>query len=40
VKGQEYNEEKEVRDFPVTVGDIRMVVKAVANIDLDLKLEE
>lgn len=40
VKGQNYDEEKEVKGFPVTVGDIRMVVKAVANIDLNLKLEE
>ncbi len=40
VKGQEYTEEKEISSFPVTVGDIRMVVKAVANIDLDLKLKE
>lgn len=40
VKGQNYDETKEVKDFPVTVGDIRMVVKAVADIDLALKLEE
>ncbi len=40
VKGQEYKEEKAVKDFPVTVGDIRMVVKAVTNIDLDLRLED
>ena len=40
VKGQEYKEEKEARDFPVTIGDIRMVVKTVANIDLNFKLEE
>jgi hypothetical protein len=40
VKGQTYSEEKEAGDYKVTVGDIRMVVKAVANIDLDLKLEE
>jgi len=40
VKGQKYDEEKEIKDFKVTIGDIRMVVKAVSNIDLDLKLEE
>ena len=40
VKGVEYNEEKEIKDFKVTVGDIRMIVKAVADIDLQLKLEE
>jgi len=40
VKGQRYEEEKEMKDFNVSVDDIRMVVKAVANIDLDLRLEE
>lgn len=40
VKGQKYEKEKEIKDFPVTVGDIRMIIKAVANIDLDFKLEE
>lgn len=40
VKGQEYDEEKEVRDFKVTVGDIRMIVNAISDIDLQLKLEE
>lgn len=40
VKGQEYDEEKEVKDFKITIGDIRVVVKTVSNIDLDLKLEE
>ncbi len=40
VKGREYSEEKEAKDFPITVGDIRTVVKTVANIDLDFRLEE
>lgn len=40
VQGKKYEEEKEVKDFPVTVGDIRAVVKKVANIDLDFRLEE
>jgi hypothetical protein len=40
VKGHSYNEEKEAKDIDVTIDDIRMVVKAVANIDLNFKLEE
>lgn len=40
VKGQQYDEEKEVKDFKITIGDIKVVVKTVSNIDLDLKLEE
>ena len=37
IKGQEYNEEKTHKDFNVTVGDIKMVVKKVKNIDLEVK---
>jgi hypothetical protein len=40
VKGQTYEEEKEAGDMKISVDDIRMVVKAVAGIDLDIKLEE
>lgn len=40
VKGQTYEEEKRVGDMKISVDDIRMVVKAVSNIDLDVKLEE
>lgn len=40
VQGKEYNEEKEIGDYKITVGDVRMTVKSVSNIDLDLKLEE
>jgi hypothetical protein len=40
VKGQEYSEEKKPGDFKLTVEDIKVVVKAVANIDLDVKLEK
>lgn len=40
VRGHKYEEEKELKDFNLSVNDIRMVVKAVANIDLDLRLEE
>ena len=40
VKGERYEEEKEMKDFDVSIADIRMVVKAVTNIDLDLRLEE
>lgn len=37
IKGQDYEEERTHADFNVTVGDIRMVVKAVKNIDLEVK---
>ena len=40
IKGEEFNEEKKAGNYKVTVGDIRMVMERVANIDLDLKLEE
>jgi len=39
VHGKEYIEEREAKDFPVTIRDIRTVVKAVANIDLDFRLD-
>jgi len=38
VKGHQYNEGKELKDFEINVNDIKLVVKAVANIDLDLKV--
>src|SRR5208282_6431251 len=37
VKGQEYDEERTYRNFNITVGDIKAVVKAVSNIDLKIK---
>jgi hypothetical protein len=40
VKETKFDEEKEMKDFKITVEDIRLVVKTVANIDLDMKLEE
>lgn len=40
VKNKEYNEQKEVRDVNLTVDDVRVIVKSVKNIDLNLKLEE
>jgi hypothetical protein len=40
VKGQTYEEEKEVGDMKISVDDVKMVVKAVTGIDLDVKLEE
>ena len=40
VKGQTYEEEKEVGTMEISVDDVRMVVKKVLNIDLDVKLEE
>ena len=40
VQGKEYIYEREAKDFPITIRDIRTVVKAVANIDLDFRMEE
>lgn len=40
IKGQKYDESKQLKDIKVTVEDIKMVLKKVANIDLDLKREE
>ncbi len=40
VRGQKYEEEKELKEFTISIYDIQLVVKAVANIDLDLILEE
>ena len=41
VKGQTYEEEKEVGTMNVSVDDVKLVVKKVLNIDLDVKkLEE
>jgi len=40
VKGQEYNSEKEIHEAKVTIDDIKMIVKAVSNIDLKMKLEK
>ena len=36
VKGQTYEEEKEVGDMKISVDDIKMVVKAVSGIDLNV----
>lgn len=38
VKGQNFSEERYVKDAKITVEDIRMVVKKVANIDLDIRI--
>jgi hypothetical protein len=35
VKDQTYDETKEVKDFPVTIGDIHMVVEKVSGIKLE-----
>ena len=40
VKGQTYKEEKETGTMNISVDDIKMIVKAVSNIDLDVKFEE
>jgi hypothetical protein len=39
-RGQTYEEEKEIGTMKISVDDVRMVVKKVLNIDLDVKLEE
>jgi hypothetical protein len=40
VKGVEYNEEKMIKNFKVTADDIKLVVKAISGINIDLKREE
>lgn len=40
MRGEEYNEEKEVKNFNITVDDIKMIIKVMPKIDLNLKLEE
>jgi hypothetical protein len=40
VRGEEYNEEKEIKDFKITVDDIKMIMKVMPKVDLNLKLEE
>lgn len=40
IKGEKFDEEKEVKDIDISIEDVKLVVKKVANIDLDLKLEE
>lgn len=40
VKGKTYEEEKEAGNMNIDVDDVKMVVKKVMNIDLDVKLEE
>ena len=40
VKGIEFDEEKMMKDFKVTAKDIKLIVKTVSGVDLDLKLEE
>jgi hypothetical protein len=40
VKGETYEEEKMVGTMNISVDDIKMVVKAISNIDLDVKFEE
>ena len=39
VKGIEYEEEKAMKDFKVTADDIKLVVRTVSGVDLDLKME-
>ena len=40
IKGQKFEEEKMMKDFKVTADDIKLVVKTVSGVDLDVKLEE
>ena len=37
VKGEEYNEEKELKNLKVTIGDIRQIIKTSPDIGLELK---
>lgn len=40
VKGEKYDSEKEVKDFDIAIEDVKLVVRTVANIDLDLRNEK
>jgi hypothetical protein len=40
IRGEKYEEEKMMKNFTVTADDVKLVVKAISNIDLDLKMEE
>jgi hypothetical protein len=40
IKGQTYEEEKEMGNMEISVDDVKMVVKKVLDVDLDIKLEE
>jgi hypothetical protein len=37
VKNETYNEEKEVKDFKIKIEDVKLVVRAVAGIELEIK---
>lgn len=36
-RGQTYDESKEVKEFEITVDDIKLVVRSVSGIELDIK---
>jgi hypothetical protein len=40
VKGETYEEEKMVSNMKISVDDIRMVIKAITDVDVDIKFEE
>ena len=40
VKGQTFEEEKKIETYDISVDDVKMVVKAVAGVDLDVKKME
>lgn len=37
VKGKTFEEEKQAKEFNVSIDDIKMVVKTVANVDLEIR---
>lgn len=37
VKGEEFDESKEIKDIKISIKDIKLVVKTVANIELNIK---
>lgn len=40
IKGQTYEDEKEMGMMNISVDDIKMVVKTITNVDLDVKMEK
>jgi hypothetical protein len=40
INGREYPQEREVKNFKITIGDIKTMIKTVTDVDLDFKMEE
>jgi hypothetical protein len=40
VKGEEYDESKESKDFNISIDDVKFVINKITGINLDMKLEE